>query len=676
MVFDVFKKKKSRAKLVAQPHSRPFSESQNAGPKISPVSAVLTENSHLSGSASSTSLPQSIHPPSYTPHDMQVPLQRQVPLGSGPENPLEVETVQTAKSDQLLIGIDFGTTNTGVAYVHIRRGNSPSDIHESIINEWPGNGNSVMSKIPSVIYYDEKGEVIAWGKQDPRQGQGRNRGDKFYEAKWFKMRLQSAPYLSEESLDPLPPGKTAVDVVSDYLTCILGSVTNQLKRELGIQLAESLLPNAQYILTVPAIWDDTGKNSTRIAAIRAGIVHDEDDRQLNFITEPEAASIFCAKSGLMTAGKGDVFLTVDCGGGTVDLIAYEVEDTEPLYVREFTEGTGGRCGSMYIDQSFSIIVRNLLTEWNPSEEYSEDRIQIMKKKIYTRCIGNFERIKRGFENRADIQWPVELDYDIHDESVQIHDGRIFFYNEDIRAAFDPTVDKIVELVNDQLDRIKRNGKEAKEILLVGGFGGSQYLYDQLRVRLPLLYRDRIRRPRDAVEAIVRGAVMSSVYDNVLQSRVARRSYMVNILAMFREGIDPEENRYQVADGTFRCRNARRILIEKGQRLQVGWHSPPTYFYRTVRMTDALVFSDKLYGCSEDVCPEYITDPRIRLIAVLEVDLSNIDQSLLERVRLRPNEPEMYRIRFAIQLSLEGGNEIQAAWIFNETVMGRASARFH
>ncbi|KAL4951774.1 hypothetical protein BDW69DRAFT_186085 [Aspergillus filifer] len=64
----------------------------------------------------------------------------------------------------------------------------------------------------------------------------------------------------------------------------------------------------QFVLTVPAVWSDKAKDATMRAAAQAG--------------------------------KDDVFIICDAGGGTVDLISYQIKNLEPLRLAEVTEGIG------------------------------------------------------------------------------------------------------------------------------------------------------------------------------------------------------------------------------------------------------------------------------------------------------------------------------------------------
>ncbi|KAF9566625.1 hypothetical protein BGW38_008871, partial [Lunasporangiospora selenospora] len=109
----------------------------------------------------------------------------------------------------------------------------------------------------------------------------------------------------------------------------------------------------RYCLTVPAMWSDRAKNVMRQAAVKAGLIRDSDhpDR-LMLISEPEAAALYCErKCDQFDLGHGDRFMICDAGGGTVDLIVFEIAVTSAgRRLSEVTKGHGASCGSVFLDR--------------------------------------------------------------------------------------------------------------------------------------------------------------------------------------------------------------------------------------------------------------------------------------------------------------------------------------
>lgn len=68
--------------------------------------------------------------------------------------------------------------------------------------------------------------------------------------------------------------------------------------------------------------------------------------------------------------RGRKFVVCDAGGGTVDLISYEVMRVDKLEVREVTEGTGGKCGSSMLNMRF----RRHLKQTHGERYWTDDRL--------------------------------------------------------------------------------------------------------------------------------------------------------------------------------------------------------------------------------------------------------------------------------------------------------------
>jgi len=84
---------------------------------------------------------------------------------------------------------------------------------------------------------------------------------------------------------------------------------------------------------------------------------------VTLIKEPEAAALYTMHSLDFALNIGDAFVVCDAGGGTVDLISYEVVALSPnLQLKELVPGTGGMAGSLGLNQRFLDAVKNLVGE--------------------------------------------------------------------------------------------------------------------------------------------------------------------------------------------------------------------------------------------------------------------------------------------------------------------------
>lgn len=151
---------------------------------------------------------------------------------------------------------------------------------------------------------------------------------------------------------------TLMQVCADYLKALHEHMVQTLCKKFGDRVYANT--PIDLWLTVPAIWSDSAKDATRSAAILAGFASRSFDKVF-VISEPEAAALAALKPHLDMHSldpiyEGESVLICDCGGGTVDITTYGILSTTPAL--EFEElpgvvGSGGKCGSTYIDRNFN-----------------------------------------------------------------------------------------------------------------------------------------------------------------------------------------------------------------------------------------------------------------------------------------------------------------------------------
>ena len=305
-----------------------------------------------------------------------------------------------------------------------------------------------------MLYYDQYQKVVGWGPDiaDALAPTGYPKPG-VQKVEWFKLQLMLSgnTYIDPINLPPLPPGKSEIDVAADYLFKLRQAMRNQLQKTLG-EVFNREERNIRYFLTVPAIWNDAGKAATRAAAIQAGFLRDENDNRLTLITEPEAAAMFCSKTGLLNLKIRDAILIVDCGGGTVDLIAYEIEEETPFTVAECTAGSGDSCGSTALNRNFSNILRAKIRKMKLPDGSKTAG------KVYAKCIMDFEnRIKADFRNNGQ-KWAVDVGIEAEFPEAGIEEGYMTFTNEEILQCFEPVVNRILELVRNQIIAIQAQNR--------------------------------------------------------------------------------------------------------------------------------------------------------------------------------------------------------------------------
>ncbi|RDW62305.1 hypothetical protein BP6252_11738 [Coleophoma cylindrospora] len=468
----------------------------------------------------------------------------------------------------LAIGIDFGTTFSGVAYA---LSNKPKAIE--VISDWESeiDHNSDSAKVPSKISYSEDGNVVSWGfDHDPLDKQ----------FSWFKLLLsketaeQRRDILGSMEADMKSLRKDPVDVVADYLNRLWEHASGVLKGKLGEYLFECL--PIRMVLTVPAVWDHAAQELTRTAAKKAGLVS-RANVELTLVSEPEAAARYILNDSI-GLNVGDSFVLCDAGGGTVDLISYTVKDLKPLRLEMCAVATGDVYGAVVLDNAFVREVKGVIGV----ETYNDLSIRSKKK-----MMGDWEHgIKRNFKHkeRAYKDWIVDIPGYIpvlppppysptsstgssstgpltpqstgstadgiwrsgsiasirNSARPGTEPGMIRLKTAQLNSIFEEVCPRIVDLVQKQIEGVKKTTySDPKAIFLVGGFGANRYLKEELQLKFPKI---TIQQPRDAWSAICRGAVQKAISDETVTNHIAKYHYGVTCRRTWDETKHLEEDK--------------------------------------------------------------------------------------------------------------------------------------
>ena len=103
-------------------------------------------------------------------------------------------------------------------------------------------------------------------------------------------------------LPPLPRGKSAIDVFADFLRYLHQCAQTFIEETHanGVELWNTLEYHTEFVLTHPNGWEGPQQRMMRTAAVRAGLIPDNEVGQsrLSLVTEGEASLHFCVQNGL------------------------------------------------------------------------------------------------------------------------------------------------------------------------------------------------------------------------------------------------------------------------------------------------------------------------------------------------------------------------------------------
>ncbi|RUP45752.1 hypothetical protein BC936DRAFT_147789 [Jimgerdemannia flammicorona] len=223
------------------------------------------------------------------------------------------------KSYGFICAIDFGTSGTGFCYAAANKG--AMDFKRDIIPnpDWPGNQGRGKTNT-SIILDKATNTYIKFGADAKNAASdfAFQKKGRFFAL--FKMQLYElipdTPFIVKDTADN---EIDAMIVFKESLRFIKQVFFDHLRKK-PVSCSEM---DVFWVLTIPAIWDDGAKLLMRKAAVAAEL--EKEDGQLIFELEPEDASLWCLASGLISLKENDVYIIVDCGGGTVDIAIHEVE---------------------------------------------------------------------------------------------------------------------------------------------------------------------------------------------------------------------------------------------------------------------------------------------------------------------------------------------------------------
>lgn len=158
--------------------------------------------------------------------------------------------------NKLVIGLDFGTTYSGVAYLFTGI-EKPEPI---VVAEWPGAKGANKPKVPTLIRYEpSKDRSYQWGYELAHS----SATDKIEGIKLLLDPDHPKPLYVPQSntkAELKRLGKPAIDVAADYITALYKHALSKIEAawpEDYLQLLQK-----EFVLSVPAVWSDKAKNST------------------------------------------------------------------------------------------------------------------------------------------------------------------------------------------------------------------------------------------------------------------------------------------------------------------------------------------------------------------------------------------------------------------------------
>ena len=312
--------------------------------------------------------------------------------------------------------------------------------------------------------------------------------------------------------------------------------------------------------------------------------------RLSLVFEPEVAATWCKHltsdsvqdcgetTGLLTTDG--CFLTVDIGGGTIDVTAHQVERDGRMKV--YNLPCGKICGGTTVNQAFRTFLGKEVVHDEEFKTYLKHNSNTnCHAELMTIVNQKFERTKTDFGCVMNVEyWPVEIR---SASFVEFYKDQLCLLPEELSNGVDVAFlqsasqlrlsgKKMKQFMAECLTQIKEcidaaiatiGARSTVHIIyLVGGFGGCRYIAEDIR-----LYYDGVRViiPYKQELAVVRGACL---YHREGVLRTADATYGTVAMIPYDECNRIHKQRKKVcgADNIYYCRHLFLPFVKIGEEL--------------------------------------------------------------------------------------------------------------
>ncbi|XP_053391497.1 heat shock 70 kDa protein 12A-like [Mercenaria mercenaria] len=527
---------------------------------------------------------------------------------------------KSSKCTRLLVAaMDFGTTYSGYAFSFR---NSPNDIHAN--PSWVAGSEKLISlKCPTAVLLKPNKEFHSFGFEAENKYADLSEDNVhhgWYLFRRFKMALYETKKLQLDTPVEDISGKKlpAIDIFSHSIRFL----KNHLWKTIQTRTTGILETDIEYVITVPAIWDERAKQFMRRAANKANI----PNNQVTLALEPEAASIWCqvvTDDELSSLSEPLAkYMVVDLGGGTADITVHQKMDNGNL--KELYTASGGAWGGNEVDKANISKLSDIV---------GSDAMENFKRKNmsdYFDLLREFETKKRTITTDTDgkirFKIPITLREFSESDGIKLQDriaklpsktnitctgDKIKIEKVAAKALFDYPLNMLMAHLREIFADPKV--QDVETVLLVGGFGECELVKEAFEKHFA---NKRLLIPPDAGIAVLKGAVRFGHLQDIVSNRIARFTIGRETITRFEEQDDPAKK--QMFDGVEKCVNKFFKMVEIGEEI------PRYKFYEEkteasfAEQTDGMI---SLFSSTERIV-RYTTEPKCQELGRLTFEFPN------------------------------------------------------
>ena len=285
-----------------------------------------------------------------------------------------------------------------------------------------------------------------------------------------------------------------------------------------------------------------------------------------------------AEESLDVPFTSSCYAVIDIGGGTVDITVCQVSKIADQQLESLHHPAGNDCGGSRVNKEFQKFLGSLVDDddfsnfintsngvTNAANKASLNELVNDKFEVQKRIFG-----KKGSKSgKISIQLPFSFlqvyraklqrgIQQLDDPRVQLSETTLRLAYTKVEEFFHPVADGLVRCISETLEKVD---VKIDSIYLVGGFGGSRYVYNAIKERFGAAYKYII--PAEPDFAVVRGAVLFHQKPDTVHVRLADATYGIRAIIPFIEGVHDEDYKWVDEDGEAQCKNIFSTFVERG-----------------------------------------------------------------------------------------------------------------
>ena len=433
-------------------------------------------------------------------------------------------------------------------------------------------------------------------------------------------------------------------VIDQYLSLLKENNLNNLGDE----------NNIKWILTVPGLWDDKGKQLMKNVSNKIGMKDSE------IILEQEASSLAFLYDETINSKhlkKNKAYIVVDAGFTSVDICVNKIIDDKQKIIKQLMQPLSFRYGSNIINNKIIEVIESVCDKKMEEMKNSNfDAWQIMlndielKMKVIDNSASGDISILTPFNNDKwnwiGMKNNWEGKYINH--KIIYNRTNINIPSEIIKSFININIANIIKEIEIIIDKMSVIKEKIELIIITGGFSSSKMFQSEINDHFNKAHF--ISFDKTPIETVMKGAAIYGLKPNQILYRVSPVTIGIGVYIYFEDNVGICEKQLRDDEENTRCFKFI-TLIQKGQE---------------IKSTDII---------STKVIPWEKKRINISFYSTFNDNLTINDCYKLEEMKLDLTESTEYLKNREIEVSLSFSNQVNAV-ISEKSASNEISSSFY